>query len=313
MTLKPISLTDGRMKLRHLRIAILVAECGTIGAAADELQVSQPVVTRALQEVEAIVGMRIFDRTRAGATPTVVGERFLLHARSVMTQLDFAAQDLGDSATGRAGVVRVGTNTAGSDPVLLNAIKTHRNEHPDAIVVIREMLPREMVPALMAGDVDILIGHCIPLDDLSNLRVLSLYKEPLLPVVHEAHALATQRNLDLGRLVDHHWVLPGERTQIRNDFNVLCLDAGVGVPEQHTECLFVLTAAELVKHSIGSITPLPPVIVKANPTLRALDVSLGSLALTHSIITGRYTQLSHAASVFLEHLIAVEREELLIA
>ncbi len=313
MSPSSIDLTDGRLKLRHLRIVMLVAECGTIGAAADELEVSQPVVTRAIQEVEAIVGMRIFERSRTGVVPTGVGERFLLHARSVMTQLSFAARDLNDSAIGRTGVVRVATNTAGSDPVLLNGIRTHQAENPNAVVVIREMLPRDMVPALMAGDVDILIGHCVPLDDLSDLQVVSLYREPLLPVVHESNDLVDRPNLDLGELIDYHWVLPGERTQIRNDFNTLCLDAGLSVPEHHTECLFVLTAAELVKHSVGSITPLPPVIVNANPTLRALEVSLGGLGLTHSIITRKFTQPSHAATVFLEHLVAVEREELLTA
>ncbi|MDN5915137.1 MAG: LysR family transcriptional regulator, partial [Pseudonocardia sp.] len=55
-------LLDGRLKMRHLVLAVAVADHGAIMRAAEELQVTQPVVTRGLHELETVLGVPLFDR-----------------------------------------------------------------------------------------------------------------------------------------------------------------------------------------------------------------------------------------------------------
>src|SRR6218665_3656253 len=59
-----------RAKLRGLRAMVAVVHQGALGKAAEVLHLSQPAVTRALQDIEAGLGFPLFDRTAPGMFPT---------------------------------------------------------------------------------------------------------------------------------------------------------------------------------------------------------------------------------------------------
>jgi hypothetical protein len=59
-----------RLKLRDLRVFMAVANAGTMGRAAADLAVSQPVISKSIADLEDALGVRLFDRSRRGfATP----------------------------------------------------------------------------------------------------------------------------------------------------------------------------------------------------------------------------------------------------
>src|SRR5882724_13388004 len=87
-------LLDGRLKLRHLVLVATIAEQGSVVRAAERLRVTQPVVTRGLRELEAILGVELFDRGPRGVTPTIYGSAFLTHAQAVLTQVRQAGQHI---------------------------------------------------------------------------------------------------------------------------------------------------------------------------------------------------------------------------
>jgi DNA-binding transcriptional LysR family regulator len=74
-------LLDGRLKIRHLVLVQTLIQQQSIGATANALHVRQPVVTRRLRELEQILGVRLFERTSRGVTPTEFGAAFVEHAR----------------------------------------------------------------------------------------------------------------------------------------------------------------------------------------------------------------------------------------
>ncbi len=69
------------MDWRSLQDVAMVAETGSLSAAARRLNVSQPTVGRRIEQLEAQLGAQLFDRTAQGLTPTEVGESILNHAR----------------------------------------------------------------------------------------------------------------------------------------------------------------------------------------------------------------------------------------
>ena len=85
---------DSHLSLRHLNLLVAIAREGSLLAAAQAVGLTQSAVTKALQEAEAVVGERLFDRTNRGALPTQAGEVLLAHARLVLTQLRHAGQEL---------------------------------------------------------------------------------------------------------------------------------------------------------------------------------------------------------------------------
>jgi DNA-binding transcriptional LysR family regulator len=82
-----------RIRLRHLHTFVAVAQQGTLGRAAETLNLSQPALSKTLNELEQLTGTR-FDRGRLGAQLTLVGEQFLTHAVKVLDALNTAGQAL---------------------------------------------------------------------------------------------------------------------------------------------------------------------------------------------------------------------------
>ncbi len=76
------------MTLTQLRYLVRIAECGSMGRAAQELFVSQPSLSKSVSELEAEMGVTIFRRTNRGVTLTEEGVRFLSYARQVLEQAD---------------------------------------------------------------------------------------------------------------------------------------------------------------------------------------------------------------------------------
>ncbi|MGI6230441.1 MAG: LysR family transcriptional regulator [Tractidigestivibacter sp.] len=80
------------MTLQQLRYAIQVADSGSITAAAASLFIAQPSLSKAISELEAEMGITIFERSSRGVTPTEDGTRFLSYARQVIEQADILEQ-----------------------------------------------------------------------------------------------------------------------------------------------------------------------------------------------------------------------------
>jgi len=76
------------MNIQHLRYAVEVEKTRSITEAAENLYMSQPNLSRAIRELEGVLGIPIFDRTPKGILPTAQGEEFLHYARSILIQFD---------------------------------------------------------------------------------------------------------------------------------------------------------------------------------------------------------------------------------
>lgn len=76
------------MNLLHIKYAVEVATAGSINKAAEKLLIGQPNLSRAIKELEASLGIRIFERSARGMTLTAEGETFMGYARSILKQVD---------------------------------------------------------------------------------------------------------------------------------------------------------------------------------------------------------------------------------
>src|SRR5258708_19092052 len=76
------------LKLRDLRILMTVVECGTMGKAAARLAVSQPVVSKAIADLEHALGVRLLDRSRRGVEPTPYGRALTKRGVAIFDEMD---------------------------------------------------------------------------------------------------------------------------------------------------------------------------------------------------------------------------------
>lgn len=297
-------LLDGRLKLRHLVLAVTIADQGSVIRAAEHLHVTQPVVTRGLQELEQVLKVELFERQPRGMTLTVFGEVFLNHARAVLAHLRQAEQHVSELADATIGTVTVGTHLAGSNLLLPRAIASLKAARPHVTVVVREATPDLLVAAMMVGDVDLIVGRLTADQPLAGLRQLELYDEPIRLVTRPGHPAQQLTAPRLATLMSYPWILPVQQTALRRELEEVFRRQGVALPDNRIECTSLLTLRTLIVET-DVIAALPMLIADADPQLAVLSTPLEQITRTVGVTLPAELRPSPSTEVLLRHLYAV--------
>jgi len=295
-------LLDGRLKIRHLVLMIAVADQGTVLRASEQLRVTQPVVSRGLQELEALLEVRLFERGKRGMTITAVGEVFLEHARAVVAQLNSAAEHVQEVASGEIGTVTIGTHLAGSNRLLPDAVGAFKRAYPRAGVVIQEATPDLLQVSLLAGAVDLVVGRLAAGASDTRLEQVALYREPIRVVVSADHPAASMRDPQLRDLIDDPWILPVAQTQLRGELEAAFAREGVELPQNRVETTSILTLRSLIVSS-KYIGVLPELIARDDRQLRLLPTPLEGVSRTVGVSSRRDVPASPVCQAFLACLV----------
>lgn len=89
------------MNILHMKYAVEVARAGSLNKAAEKLYVALPNVSRSIKELEADLGITIFDRSARGMTLTPEGEEFIGYAKGILMQIDQVERLYKDGAPGK--------------------------------------------------------------------------------------------------------------------------------------------------------------------------------------------------------------------
>jgi DNA-binding transcriptional LysR family regulator len=297
-------LLDGRLKLRHLLLVDALSEQGTLVAAAAHLRVTQPALTRALRDLEEILGVTLYERGPRGMEATIYGAAFTEHARAVLAQLTQAGRHVAELADAGLGTVTVGTHLAGSNLLLPRAIARLKAERPHVTVIIHEATPETLLADLQAGRVDFVIGRLtgVPARGTAQQR---LYDEPIRLVTRRGHPAATARTLV--ELIDYPWVLPGTETALRGELEQVFGRHDLALPANRIECTSILTLRNLLVET-DMIAALPMLIASDDERLRLLPVSIEPMSHTVGVTRSADRTVSPAARTLLGHLDAVAAE-----
>jgi DNA-binding transcriptional LysR family regulator len=173
--------------LDQLRGFVAVAEEGHFGRAADRLRMTQPPLSRQVQKLERAVGATLLERTPQGARPTPAGRAFLAEARRLLTLAESAVLAARRSAAGTMGTVRIGFTAVSALTVLGRWIAAAREHLPDVDLVLAEMVTREQVDALLAGEIDVGLARGVARSDVLSSRLV--HSESLVLAVPRGHPL----------------------------------------------------------------------------------------------------------------------------
>lgn len=296
-----LRLLDGRLKLRHLVLVDVLTSHGSVIGAAAALHITQPVATRTLRDLEAILGVSLYDRGPRGVTPTLIGETFTRHARAVLAQLAQAGRHVTELADPHRGTVVVGTDPGGANELLLRAIARLKVERPQLTVVVRENTPEALSVELGAGRVDVIVGRRGPTVIESETQT-PLYTEPVAVFARAAHPLLRRPAVTFADLQAQPWVIPGAETGLRREVEHLFARYGMPLPENRIE----MTSLPVVRQLLGEadlVGLLPEPLGHCDPDLCALPIVLSvKNTITVSTVAGR------TASPGTDALIATLRE-----
>jgi DNA-binding transcriptional LysR family regulator len=119
-----------RMKIDDIDAFVAVIRCQSISHAAEALQLTQPAITRRVQNFEQALGVELFDRNTKPLKPTVMGTQVYQQCQAILREMD-ALRELVASDTPPSGLLRLGVPQTIGDVVLLDALKHLRAEFPD--------------------------------------------------------------------------------------------------------------------------------------------------------------------------------------
>ncbi len=136
------------MELRHLRYFVSIAEAGSFSAAASQLHISQPPLTRQIQQLEDILQVTLFERLPRGITLTQAGETLLTEARNILSLLEQAVHRTQESDKGQLGKLEVGIFGSAIYGVIPSIIREFRSTHPNVEVVLHNMERNAQLKAL---------------------------------------------------------------------------------------------------------------------------------------------------------------------
>lgn len=141
--------------LARLSCFIAVAEELHFGRAAERLHMTQPPLSRQIQQLEAELGVQLIDRTTRTVTLTPAGVAFLPDARRILQLAESAALTVKRVPAGDLGTVVVGFTAASAHAVLPRLLERTREKLPDVKLELREMVSSVQLEALMSGDIDL--------------------------------------------------------------------------------------------------------------------------------------------------------------
>lgn len=160
---------------------------------------TQPPLSRQIQQLEAELGVQLIDRTTRTVTLTPAGVAFLPDARRILQLAESAALTVKRVPAGDLGTVVVGFTAASAHAVLPRLLERTREKLPDVKLELREMVSSVQLEALMSGDID--LGMARPPLKRPGIVSRPLLHEQLVAALPAGHPLVGQaRQLTLNDL-----------------------------------------------------------------------------------------------------------------
>lgn len=275
------------VNLELYRVFYVVAKCGSLTKAAEELYISQPAVSQAIKQLETQLGGKLFNRTHKGMELTETGGRQIFDtvekALKLFDEAESKYAELKDTATG---MVRICASDTVSTHFLLPYIKEYHEKYPNVNLVLQNCTSSETIELLKAGKGDIGFVN-LPIDDteinLSN-TVMQLHDTF---VCSDKFKELTDGVVDLKRLQDYPLLMLELSTATRQAIVSFAHSQGIHLhPEIELASLELMCMLakngigiaciprEFVSHELNEEKSL--IEIKTNPSLptRAIGLAL---------------------------------------
>jgi len=188
------------MELRHLRYFVVVAEEENVTRAAERLHVSQPPLSRQIQDLEEELGVTLFTRTARTIRLTPAGRHFLEQARQILSQTEAAIKSVRAVSGGVQGELSLGFAPSLTVELLPDALRKFQADFPRVKVSLHDLSSEEMLAGLQSGKLDLVL-MALPegkrLNGFSHLRLRDYTLSVALPLHHR---LASRKSVQLEEL-----------------------------------------------------------------------------------------------------------------
>lgn len=299
-----LSTIASRLRLRQLRLLIALDEYGSLHKAAEQVAITQPGATKALNEIEATLGVALFERSPKGLTPNDLGRCVIRYARLIHTDLAHLREEMLGILQGQGGRLAVGC-IMGGVPLLLRALTCLRAKQPELSVEIIEDTSARLLPLVDQGRLDLAICRSSVSRRPDDYSCLSLYQEELVVVANPSHPLARAGQLSLADLGTATWVVYPANMPMRLLLEREFREAGLEFPRYPIETSSTFATLMLLEQDPCLVALMPSEVAQyalGHGLVSRLPVALCSPTEPYSALIRRGAELSAPARLLLEAL-----------
>lgn len=281
------------MDLRRIESFMAVSELGSFSAASSKLHRSQAAVSTHVQQLEAELGVRLFDRTTRRVSVTAEGRLLLARCRTVMAELQDITRELGEHSALRRGHVSIGTVPSISSLRLPAALVAFKQQHPGITLELHEGSVASIHRDLRERVTDFAIAPAF--GDPKDLMHEPVLTDPFVAVLPKKAGFAG-RSISLPELARYDQLTQPQDTAVRSyvqqAFRSAGLDFKPTIEVSHHQTLLNMVAAGL------GVALLPAICIPVGPQrgYQVVPLRPRGLAREICIVTLRGKALTPAAA-----------------
>jgi DNA-binding transcriptional LysR family regulator len=288
------------MDLTLLRSLVTVADAGAITEAAGRLGVTQPALTRRIQQLEQEFGAELLSRSRKGAELTELGRLVEREARLLIDRYDALKQEVASHSSVEGGTVRIGGGATAVSFVLPDAIANYQREHPRVHFHVKEASSSEIASDVADGHLE--LGLVTQPVRTAGLEIEPILDDRIVLVAAAGNPLADAGTLSVESLDGQNFVGFEGGSAIRQIVDASLREAGVAI-----NVIMELRSIPAILRMVATTDSLAFVSqlgVQSQDLVREIPVK--GLAITRrlGLATRRGHALSPAASRFAQRLLS---------
>lgn len=258
------------INVRHLAVFRAVMKTGSVSAAARLLAVSQPAVTKTLQQIEWEIGVPLFRRIKGRLQPTPESLLLLPKVDQVFGAVEDVKRLASEIGGGEVGQVSIATATTLGASIVASAIVKYRTLRPQAVVKVRALATRQVVEDVANNQVDVGLTDAATIE--GTLRTEEICRAHIGCVMPAKHRLARKKSVHLNDLKDENIITFFEETmiglQVRQRLSALDMSSDVPISTNQSLIACLLASQGLGVGLIDPFTPLSGLF--PNVTIRPL-------------------------------------------
>lgn len=197
-----------RIRLRDLHVLLAIVQYKSMAKAADHLAISKPVVSKVISDLEHALGVRLLERDRNGAEPTIYGAALLKRGITVFDELRQGVKDIEFLSDPTAGEVRIGCNPVLAASFVAAVVDRLSNLYPRIVFHVVVTPTDALHRTLSERNVDLLIAHRFGTLADENLCFEFLFDDSYVVATGAQSRWMRRRKIELADLVSEPWVLP---------------------------------------------------------------------------------------------------------
>lgn len=213
------------LEIRHLETLSAIRDGGSLQEAADRLHLTQSALSHQLRDIETRLGTQLLNRRTRPARLTTAGLRVLALADDVLPRILATERELQRLAAGRTGRLHLAIDCHSCFQWLMPSLDIFRSQWPDVALDLSAAFSFAPLPALVRGDLDLVITS--DPQQLEAVEYLPLFKYELVLAVSESHPLAASKHIEPEQLADQVLITYPVDRQRLDIFTAFLDDAGV--------------------------------------------------------------------------------------